>query len=260
MRLPVLLYHHVGPTRAGTCPSLTVPPDRFERHVRWLARQGYVGIRASDWYACRHGRRPVPKPVMLTFDDAYADIVEYALPVLQQYGFGAVIMVVTGRIGGESEWDRTDGWVPHRLMTAGQIREWAGGGMEFGAHGRTHADLTSVTDADLDDEIYGSADDLSALMGRRVSTFACPYGRFDDRVLRRVRQAYDMTFSCDEGVNTPATDPHRLRRSMVQPYESLMGLSWRVRTGRYPVDHLRARLRIRSRLRGAAASLRCGRV
>lgn len=253
MRLPVLLYHHVGPASAGACPSLTVPPDRFERHVRWLAGLGYTGIRASDWRACLQGRRTVRKPVLLTFDDAYADIVEYALPVLERYEFGAVIMVVTRRVGGESEWDRTHGWVPHPLMSADQIREWATRGMEFGAHGRTHADLTTVSENALDDEIFGSSDDLSVLIGSRVATFACPYGRSDERVLRRVRAAYDMAFSCIEGVNTAATDCHRLRRSMVQPYESLVGLTWRVRTGQYPVDRLRARLRIRSRLRGAAA-------
>lgn len=258
MRLPVLLYHHVGPARIGACPSLTVSPDRFERHVRWLARQGYVGIRASDWHACLEGGRAVRQPVLLTFDDAYADIVQYALPVLRRYQFGALIMVVTGRVGGESEWDRTHGWVPHPLMTADQIREWATRGMEFGAHGRTHADLTAVSDGHLDDEIHGSSDDLSVLIGRRVATFAYPYGRCDDRVLRRVRQAYDMAFSCVEGVNTVATDLHRLRRSMVQPYESRIGLTWRVRTGRYPVDRLRARLRIRSRIRDVAASLHYG--
>ena len=122
-RLPVLMYHHVGPLRAGACPSLTVAPDRFERQVSWLARNRYVGIRPGDWLAHRAGRPLPSKPVLLTFDDGYADIVEYALPVLQRHSFGAVVFVVTGRMAGASEWDRVDGWVPHPLMSAAQIRQ-----------------------------------------------------------------------------------------------------------------------------------------
>lgn len=38
LRLPVLLYHHVGPPRLGTHPALTLPPEQFGRQVRWLAR------------------------------------------------------------------------------------------------------------------------------------------------------------------------------------------------------------------------------
>src|SRR5471032_2750305 len=47
-RLPVLLYHHVGPARFGTVPELTVSPDKFDRQMRLLGRCGYVGIRPSD--------------------------------------------------------------------------------------------------------------------------------------------------------------------------------------------------------------------
>lgn len=258
MRLPVLLYHHVGPARAGACPALTVSPERFERHVRWLASCGYIGIRASDWHAHVRGASLRSRPVLLTFDDAYADIVEHALPVLDRYRFGAVVMVVTGRVGGESDWDRRHGWVPHPLMTADQIRAWAERGVEFGAHSRTHADLTMVSDEDLETEIQGSCDDLSAIVGRRATAFAYPYGHVDDRVSRRVRKTYDIAFSCVEGMNTSETDVHLLRRSMVQPHESRVGLTCRVRAGRYPIDRWRARLRIRSRLRRAAASLRYG--
>jgi hypothetical protein len=63
-----------------------------------------------------------------------------------------------------------------------------------------------------------------------------------------VRGTCTMAFSCLEGVNTRDTDPCLMRRSVVQPDESAVGLSYRVRAGRYPVDRWRARLRVRSRL------------
>jgi peptidoglycan/xylan/chitin deacetylase (PgdA/CDA1 family) len=228
---------------------LTVTAELFERQVSWLARNGYVGIRPSEWLAHRTGR-PLPrKPVLLTFDDGYADNVEHALPVLERYHFGAIVFVVTRCVAGASDWDCVHGWVPHPLMTAGQIREWADRGIEFGAHTRTHPDLTGLADADLDDEISGSRDELSAILGRQVMSFAYPYGHVDDRVYRRVSQSFGLAFTCLEGVNTWSTDAHRMHRTMVQPDESALGLACRVRLGRYPVDAWRARLRLRSRLR-----------
>lgn len=107
MRLPVLLYHHVGPSRPGSIPGLTVSPQRFERHVRWLARRGYTGICPSDWARWRREGKGLPhKPVLLTFDDGYEDLVEHAFPVLRRYGFGAAVYIVTGQLGGTNAWDQ----------------------------------------------------------------------------------------------------------------------------------------------------------
>ena len=81
-KLAVLLYHHIGPPRPDTLSDLTVSPEKFERHVRWLARRGFVGIRPSDWLRwLRDGTGLPNKPILFTFDDGYADIADYALPV-----------------------------------------------------------------------------------------------------------------------------------------------------------------------------------
>ena len=99
VRLPVLLYHHVGPARSGVHGSLTVSPSRFQRQISWLARHGYRGICPSEWlHYRRETKAPSSKLALLTFDDAYADLVEHALPVLSQHGFGAAVFVVTGLV------------------------------------------------------------------------------------------------------------------------------------------------------------------
>ena len=256
MRLPVLLYHHVGPSRPGTFPDLTVSAERFARHISWLVRRGYVGIRPADWLAwCRNDRVLPRKPVLLTFDDAYADLATYALPVLRRNGFGAAVFVVTNHIGGENVWDRLRGSQPHRLMTGDQIREWAGRGIEFGAHSRTHADLTALSHGEMREEIEGSRDDLAGITGRHVGAFAYPFGRTNEAVRDRVRATFDCAFACKEGVNTVSADRYGLFRSMVQPYDSTIALASRVRLGRYPVDDWRARLRVRSRVRSFTAHL-----
>jgi glycosyltransferase involved in cell wall biosynthesis/peptidoglycan/xylan/chitin deacetylase (PgdA/CDA1 family) len=262
MRLPVLLYHHVGPERPGTMLGLTVSAETFERHVRRLAHRGYVGICPTDWLRWRQEGKGLPeKPVLITFDDGYEDLVEYALPVLRRYGFGGAVYVVTKQLGGSNAWDEARGWGTLRLMTAEQIIFWASHGIEFGAHSRNHADLTSLTEEELTEEVVGSRRDLELLLGSRVASFAYPYGFRNQRVENSVRDAFDLAFiadDADEGLNYLQTDPHLLLRTMVQSDDSLFAIECRARWGRYPFlgwwDRLRVRVALRTRLkRGVAA-------
>src|SRR5262245_26622074 len=136
MRLPVLLYHHVGRRDLQTRRNLTVSPERFASHVGWLVARGYRGIRPADWLAWRvHGTALPRKPILITFDDAYAELVAHALPTLERNGFGAAVYVPTACVGRTLPWDDSP------VMSAAEIREWAGRGIEFGAHTRTHPDL-----------------------------------------------------------------------------------------------------------------------
>jgi glycosyltransferase involved in cell wall biosynthesis/peptidoglycan/xylan/chitin deacetylase (PgdA/CDA1 family) len=259
MRLPVLLYHHVGPSRPGTVPGLTVSPERFERQVRWLAGRGYTGISPSDWACWRREGKGLPdKPVLFTFDDGYADLVEHALPILRRYGFGAAVYVVTGQLGGTNAWDEARGSGTLRLMTTEQIRYWATQGIEFGAHSRTHADLTALSAKDLEEEVVGSGKDLALLLGARVVSFAYPYGFHNQAVDDCVRRAFDLAFIADdnnEGMNHLLTDPHLLLRTMVQTNDSLLALECRARWGHNPFLNLRARIGLRSRLKRAVRSV-----
>ncbi len=258
-RLPVLLYHHVGPARPGTPPSLTVSPERFERHVGWLASRGYQGIRPSDWLGWRRAGKGLPgKPVLFTFDDGYADLVEHALPVLRRYGFGAAVYVVTGQLGGTNAWDEAWGAATYRLMTAEQIRYWATQGIDFGAHSRTHADLTTLSSSELSEEVVGSGKDLESILGSRVVSFAYPFGFYNQRVLDCVRAAFDLAFTVDRqiaGMNYLVTDPHLLRRTMIQPGDSVFDVECRARWGHSPIQRLRSRLLLRSRLKHVVGSI-----
>jgi glycosyltransferase involved in cell wall biosynthesis/peptidoglycan/xylan/chitin deacetylase (PgdA/CDA1 family) len=257
VQLPVLLYHNIAAASATTDPSLTISPTRFERQIRWLAKMGYSSILPSDWLVwCRTGQGLPKKPVLLTFDDAYAAMAEYALPVLQKHGFGAAVFVVTKRIGGRNSWETQIGRTgTDRLMAAVQIKEWGGKGIEFGAHSRTHPDLTKLPEQQLADEIDGSLQELEAVVGTRIISFAYPYGLYDNSVTERTRSRFNLAFSCDEGVNWLQTDTCLLRRNLVRPGDLLIDFACRVRFGRIPLAKIRSRLRVRSRAKRFVATL-----
>jgi peptidoglycan/xylan/chitin deacetylase (PgdA/CDA1 family) len=160
--------------------------------------------------------------------------------------------VVTRRIGETNDWEEGADSGTQRLLSEDQIRRWADRGTEFGAHSRSHADLTALPEEELASEITGSRDDLADLLGTRVTSFAYPYGYYDDLVRRQVAGAFDLGFTADKGLNTLRTDLHLLRRTMVQRSDSLVDLESRLRVGWSPYERVRDRVRLRSRLRRAA--------
>lgn len=255
-KLPVLLYHYIGPSRPGTFPQLSISSKTFEQQVRWLARLGYRGIRPSDWLAWLRDRTCLPeKAVLITFDDGYADLTEYAFPVLQHYGFGAGVFIVTGEVGGTNTWDEAKGSAPHQLMTGDQIRYWATQGIEYGAHSRTHVDLTTLTPNGLREEVLGSKNDLVKLLGSRVTSFAYPYGIYNRDAYECVCECFDLAFSTIEDFNYPQTDRHLQRRIGVQTGDFLVDILCSVRWGYKPIQMIRARLKLRSRFNSIKKSI-----
>jgi peptidoglycan/xylan/chitin deacetylase (PgdA/CDA1 family) len=244
MKLTILVYHNIGYPVRGAWPGLTVLPEQFELQMTWLADHGYVGIRPSDWLAWRReGKFRLRKPVMITFDDAYANIAEHALPLLRRLGFSAAVYVVTARIGASSTWNEAEGFTTLRLMDAEQIRYWAGEGIEFGAHGRTHVKLTTLSGSQLAEEVEGSVDDLADLLGVRTSTFAYPFGDHDPAVRQCVAGVVDMALTIESGLSGFRSDPFMLHRTTIGPRENMLSFACRIRLGKLPREFLRHRVR-----------------
>ena len=230
--LPVLIYHHIGPAAPGTYPELTLSAQRFEQHLRWLTRLGYCGITSSQWNEWRTRARALPhKPVLITFDDAYADNATCAFPLLKRYKFPATVFVVANEVGGTNRWDEDLGSGTHRLMDAHQIGTGAAEGVEFAAHGLTHRDLTEIQAVPAREEIVRSGDLVASLAGAHVSSFAYPYGSVNVDAEAAARSRFDLAFTTEEGLNTLATNPFRLRRTMVLPDDGYSDLVSRLRLG-----------------------------
>src|SRR6478672_9637761 len=158
-----LLYHHVGPIREPACRGLTVESESFRKQMGALSAMGYTTITPSDWSRHVKGEADCPERCfMLTFDDAYADLIANAFPVLKKYRFSATVFVPTSLAGGTIACSPSnpDAFLP--LMSRNEIVEWAAEGIEFGAHSRSHADLATLSPAEAEEEIVGSGNDLAS--------------------------------------------------------------------------------------------------
>ncbi|MDA8332328.1 MAG: polysaccharide deacetylase family protein [Candidatus Dormibacteraeota bacterium] len=108
--VPVLMYHLVGPypNRSDYTSNysyqidygLTVPPAQFTSEMGYLVQNGYTSIslvRLAD--NLLYGLPLPPKPVVITFDDGFANEYQYALPVLTQDRLTATFLPCSGLIG-----------------------------------------------------------------------------------------------------------------------------------------------------------------
>jgi peptidoglycan/xylan/chitin deacetylase (PgdA/CDA1 family) len=187
----ILMYHSISPYQEDPY-DITVRPERFGQQMRWLRRAGRKGTSVGHLLdARRHG--VANGLVGLSFDDGYADFPEYALPVLQRYGFGATMFVPAGRLGGGNDWDPEG---PRKaVLTAGQLRQVADAGIEIGSHGFGHRSLPASSDADLAQEVRESRDLLRDVSGQEVAGFCYPYGHVDGRVIGSVQGA-GYSYAC----------------------------------------------------------------
>ena len=142
---PILMYHQVGEPRPGSALNKwRVGEEDFVWQLDALSRRGYRGIALNDLLeAPSSGSRPV----VLTFDDGYHGVFAGALPALLARGFKATVFVVADKLGGVNDWDgETPG---EELLSADEIRELHGKGIEIGSHGATHRPLTRLSDGEL---------------------------------------------------------------------------------------------------------------
>jgi peptidoglycan/xylan/chitin deacetylase (PgdA/CDA1 family) len=124
---------------------------------------------------------PESRLITLSFDDAFYNQYEVALPVLVKYGFRASFGVITDYIG--------KGHSLMEYMGEDELRELAAWGMDIASHTKNHPDLTGdLSDGQLRSEIIDSKLDLEN-MGFSVSTMLYPYYKYNDKVIEYVREA-----------------------------------------------------------------------
>lgn len=216
MRVPVLMYHGVGEIPGRRNTRYTIAPGRFAQHMRALSKAGYVPISIGHFMEWLGGQRKLPSnPLLLTFDDGYLGVYEYAVPILEEYAWPFTVFLVGGLIGKNDRWvegsRENDPW--HRLLGRGQILEMQAKGVDFQGHSFSHPRLTQLNDEQLHRELGGAKDALEQLLGKRVDYLAYPYGDVDGRVRGKAKEAgYRAAFSTRSGFNTEQTDPFLIRR------------------------------------------------
>ena len=89
-----MLFHDVSDTESPFTKGLggTITRKNFEAALRFITRY-YTPVSLQDVIANCDGQALPPRPVLVTFDDAYASVSEFAAPLCSKFGVPAVFFV-----------------------------------------------------------------------------------------------------------------------------------------------------------------------
>jgi peptidoglycan/xylan/chitin deacetylase (PgdA/CDA1 family) len=235
VKVPILMYHNIARAPKGlrVYRSLYVSPASFARQMVLLRLLGYRGMSMSNAMPYLRGERQ-GRVAVITLDDGYIDNLESALSTLRRHDFTATCYAVSARLGQFNSWDDQKLGVSKPLMSVKQLQAWHVGGMEVGAHTRTHVRLSQCSEQQQQDEIQGCKAELEDHLGAPVTQFCYPYGDYDERSVEITRSAgYDAATTTDRGRadSGPQVDLLRLPRIQVARHHLLPQLAAKLLSG-----------------------------
>ena len=209
--VPILCYHRFGNNRLS---PMCISTKAFTDQMRYLKENGYRSISPEDLIDFLQYRKQLPRrSVMITFDDGYRSIFKIAYPILKHYGFTATFFIYTNYVG-----------ISSKAVTWDQLRKLKKEGFSIGAHSVAHSDLTVQADGEsrgdyekrLHLEIVESKNILDRKLSQNTLCFAYPFGRYNTKVMERVRRAgYKFAVTVERGNNPFFSNPLDLRRDMI---------------------------------------------
>lgn len=227
-KVPILMYHSISQHATSKFRPFTVPPVLFADHMAYLYQHSYTPITVTQLIHARgqEGLALPAHPVVLTFDDGFADFFTDALPVLERYGFPATLYVTTAFIGGTSCWMRNEGEGNRPMLTWDQLTEISLSGIECGGHTHRHPQLDILPHAMAQNEIVYCKRLLEEHLGQDVLSFAYPHGYHSAAIQRLVREAgYTSACAVKYEMNAEPADPFALARLMVSAETSVNALA-----------------------------------
>jgi len=92
--LRCVVFHDISTTESPFTRGMrvTFPPRDFEAALKFLTRF-YTPVRLQDVLDASDGRSLPPRPVLVTFDDGYASMMECTAPLCHKYGVPGILFL-----------------------------------------------------------------------------------------------------------------------------------------------------------------------
>ena len=118
--IPVLMYHMIGDIEDN---DAVLKESHLREQMKFLKDNGFHPLTLDQLYEYVMFNKPVPeKPVVITFDDGYADTYSIVTPLMKEYGFACTVFIPT--------YDADQG----TRLSWNQIKEMQASGMTIAGH------------------------------------------------------------------------------------------------------------------------------
>lgn len=226
-KIPILMYHSISEQASKKYKTFAISPNLFAEHLAYLNDQGYTPLTVSEFIDKKsEGFAGLPaRPVLLTFDDGFADFYEGALPALRKYDFKATLYIVTKYIGDTGRWLVREGEGNRPMLSWEQVLEINAAGIECGGHTHTHPQLDTIPHAQVREEVSLCKTILEDKLNHEVRSFAYPFGYHTAAIKEIVRESgYSSACAVRYEMSLEDTDQFALTRLQADPSTSVARL------------------------------------
>ena len=192
---------------------LSVSSKSFEEQIDSARKKGYEIISENslkDFYY--NGINLKEKNLLVTIDDGYVSVLNIINDICVNKGIFPTMFIYPEIIGKGKHLE----WI--------KIKEMADMGINFGSHSYSHfsnLDFLQVLDIEklgkkLEKELVTSASLIENHTGRKIYSYAHPYGIFDSTIEKITNIRYKLVYTTAKGPNGINTNPHRLNRYIIR--------------------------------------------
>lgn len=182
LKIPIIMYHYVEyvqDIKDFIRKRLAINPYTFESQLLSLKQNNFDTYFVRDIPDILDGKIDYStKSAILTFDDGYEDFYTDVFPLLKKYQMKATIYVICDFIDSR-------GFLKDQQI----IKMIESGLVEIGDHTMDHLYLKNTQEAVAYKQIVACKDQLEKNYNIKVKTFAYPYGAFDERITKIVKEA-----------------------------------------------------------------------
>jgi peptidoglycan/xylan/chitin deacetylase (PgdA/CDA1 family) len=212
-RIPILLYHRLGPMVAD---NMTVTTAVFRDQLRFLKDQGYTIIPLKQLVAYFLGKEPPPpsRAVVITADDGHRSAFTDMFPLVRQYNCPVTLFIYPSAISNATY-----------ALTWDQLREMRASGLfDIESHTYWHPNFQkekkrltpSQYEIFVEMQLTRAKETLDNKLGIRVDMLAWPFGLYDEEVIRQAGKAgYIAAFTMERRSASTDDNPMALPRYLV---------------------------------------------
>ncbi len=214
IKLPIVMYHHIS-KRSKCWNDYVVSLDEFRSDMEYLKANGWESISLNELLLWQNGDFEMPeKPMMITFDDGFASVAEYAEPIMRELGLKGIVALIGSECEKYSENGEYDPeWSDLSWETAKEMADR--GVLEMQCH---TWDLHSMDNAVGCGKRYGESvgayrrrlsTDLSKFISACAKngldfcySIAYPFGVYDKNTTDIIKDmGFNAAFTCTEQIN-----------------------------------------------------------
>ena len=166
------MYHNITPA-AGE--GLTIGIAHFEAQCKHLVSEGYVTHHFSD--ILKTQQLSAKRNCVITFDDAYVNQMEYALPILQKYKLKATFFVPLAYLGKTDMWNTGD----LEVMDGSQLQSLPTATIELAYHSYDHQKYNELSSEEIEVDTQRCFEVAEENGLQFTPILAYPYGKFPRR-------------------------------------------------------------------------------